>query len=186
MQLQTVFPFKTALLLFLAGIMAFAQQVQQKEKPAEKNPAASMSPASRIATAKTAFLKGAHGNKISFDVVSSALQNWGKFTLVDAPDKADIIIEVSSTGGSPATSYSSFGPSKETGQIEQSSHTTKDLSSLEITLSVYEAKTQLPLWKGTEKRKRAMKKVDKENNQVEAAERLATRFHDFVEPAQKQ
>lgn len=167
-------------LLFVISLSGRAQQ-----PPAEKKPAAAMTPAVRLAAAKTAFLKRAHGSATSFDVISTTIEGWGKYTLVDAPEKADIVIEVYSTEDASTTVSSSLGPNRETGQMEQSSHTTKELTIPQIRLTVSDAKTKVSLWTGTERPKHAMKKVDRENNEVEAAQRLAGRLHDFIEPPPK-
>lgn len=171
-----------SLLLFLIGLTSIAQQSQNAE---EKKSASGMTPAARLAAAKTAFLKKVAGGNTPFEVISSTLEGWGKYTLVDAPEKADIIIEISSTEDSPASVSSSVGLSQQTGQYEQSSKTTKEFTTAQIKLTALDEKTKVPLWTATEHPKHAMKKVDKENNEVEAAQRLVSKFHDFVEPPQK-
>lgn len=168
----------TLLLLWAIGVSA----AQQEQKPEEKRPAPPVAPAARLAAAKTAFLKKAGGGAAPFDVVSSTLEGWGKFTLVEAPEKADIIIEVFSVEDTPATVSSSIGPSRETGRLEQTSHTSKQITIAQIRLTVYDAKTKVSLWTGTERPKGATKKIDRENNEVEAAQHLVSRFHDYVEP----
>jgi len=72
------------------------------------------------------------------------------------------------------------------GKPQTSSGTSKDLSGSSVTMKVYEAKTHRELWVGTEKVKSAFKKKSAEDNTVEAAEKLFLRFHDSVEPSQKQ
>jgi hypothetical protein len=49
-------------------------------------------------------------------------------------------------------------------------------------MSVYDQKTKLPLWSGTEQPKFAMKRNAKENNLLAAAQKLFERFRDRVEP----
>jgi predicted Zn-dependent protease len=175
------FSLRTAFVVVFAGFLV----AQQEQKPAETKATPPMTTAARLAAAKTAFLRRIAGRTIPFDVISSAVEGWGKFTLVETPEKADIIFEVSSTGDSPVSVSSSVDTSAETGHMQQSTKSTREISSDQITLTVLDAKTRLPLWTATEHPKHAMKKVDRENNEVEAAQHLVTRFHDYIEPAQK-
>ena len=126
---------------------------------------------------------------IPYNVISSALEGWGHFTLVGTPEKADIIVEIeglSSEGGEIKVS-SAMKPSRETGRMEQSSGATRQLvGPAEVKLTVYDPKTRMSLWMGIEHPKSALKKNDRENNLVEASERLFSKFHDRIEPPPKQ
>jgi hypothetical protein len=179
--LGVFFSLRIVFVLIFVGLLA----AQQEQKSDEKKPSPPMTSAARLAAARTAFLKRAAGRNSPFDVISSAVEGWGKFTLVETPEKADIIIQVSSTDDSPVSVSSSVDTSPETGHMQQSTKSTREITSAQITLTVLDAKTRLPLWTATEHPKHAMKKVDRENNEVEAAQRLVSRFHDYVEPPQK-
>lgn len=125
----------------------------------------------------------ARGNTIPFDVIKSTLGGWIRFTVVETADKADLIVEVGTSGGFGDTQVSSSeGPSMPTGRPERSSRTSTDLSNAEITMIVYDAKNKRVLWNATQTAKYAMKQTARENNLVEAAEKLASRFHDRLEP----
>ena|SRR5690348_10053076 len=133
----------------------------------------------RLAFGKSMYVKNEHGGHIAFDVISTDLQNWGRFSILDTSDKADFIAEVTSYeagavslgGNTPAP----YDRSAQTG-------VRKDLSSSSVTLKIYEAKTNRELWTGTEKVKSAFKKKTEQDNVVAAAEKLFVRFHDAVEP----
>ncbi|MGZ4878150.1 MAG: hypothetical protein ACXVIO_08190, partial [Candidatus Angelobacter sp.] len=101
------------------------------------------------------------------------------------PEKADLIIEISSTGDSGVQVSSSSKVSPETGQEEKSSSTRKDISPTEVKMIVFDSRNKRGLWTATESVKFAMKEKAKENNLVEAAERLASKFHDRLEPPAK-
>ena len=167
-------------LLLVTAILAAAQQEQ---KPEEKKPAAApIAPAARLAFAKTALLKKTgNRNNIAYDVVSSTLEGWGRFSLVKAPDKADVIIEVYSVEESGGGVSASVGPEGSGRPIERRGPVTPAL----IKLTVYDAKTNVPLWTAAVRPRGASKKVDRENNEVEAAQRLVTKFHDDLEPPPK-
>jgi len=49
-------------------------------------------------------------------------------------------------------------------------------------MTVSDVRNKRVLWTGTESVKFAMKEKAKENNLVEAAERLASKFHERLEP----
>jgi hypothetical protein len=126
-----------------------------------------------------------HGSSIPLDVIRSTIEGWGRFTLVDSLAKADLIIEVSSTGDSGVQVSSSSKVSPETGREEKSSSSRRDISPTDVTLTVIDARNKRPLWSATQGVKFAMKEKSKENNLVEAAEKLASKFHDRLEPPAK-
>ena len=51
-----------------------------------------------------------------------------------------------------------------------------------VKLVVADAKTNMPLWSGTEQPKFAMKQKNREDNVLQAAQRLVTRLRERVEP----
>ncbi len=54
----------------------------------------------------------------------------------------------------------------------------------EVSLTVIDGANKRVLWHGTETAKYAMKQKARENNLVEASEKLASRFHDKLEPVE--
>ncbi len=181
MRSNTSFLLKTILFPLLAGSALAAMQQEQKQEESKPAPQP-VSIAARLAAAKTVLLKktGSRSN-VAYDVVSSTLEGWGRFTLVDAPEKADLIIEIFSLEESESGVSASTGRGGRGRPLGGS----REGSISQIKLTVYDAKTHIALWTGAERPKGAMKKVDRENNEVEAAQRLITKFHDDVEPPQK-
>lgn len=151
-----------------------------------KQPPKAMSPSARLQAAKTAYVKNVDGSSIGFDTVTSTLDGWGRYKLVDSPEKADLLIEVTSPdeGGGGVSVSSSSGPSRTTGGYEQSTSSSRELSSGggTIRLVVRDPKTKLTLWGSSEQVKGSMKKNTRENNLVEAAQKLVSKFRDRVEP----
>jgi len=169
----------TSILVFLLLSVAWSQDANAPVP--KKNPP--VMPTSRLAAAKTAFVKNAGGSSIPFNSISSSMDGWGRFVIVNSPEQADIILEVSSPGtGSGVTVSSKTDTSTRTGQPESSTSTTRDLSSGPIRLTVIDGKSKSVLWTGSEQPKFAMRKKSQEDNLVEAAEKLFTKFHDRVEP----
>jgi len=170
--------FPSILILLTSGISAFSQQ------PAEKKPLIE-TPSMRLAAAKNIFITRTHGSRIPLDVIRSTMEGWERFTFVETPEKADLIIEISSTGDSGVQVSSSSKVSPETGEEEKSNSTRKDISPTDIKMTVFDSRNKRALWAASESVKFAMKEKGKENNLVEAAERLAAKFHDRLEPPAK-
>jgi hypothetical protein len=173
-------------LAFLTSF-AIAQQPQPspRSQPQTQQPARPTADAvtPRLTSAKNVMVTRARGSQIPYDVISSTLDGWGRFTMVDTADKADLVITVATSGGdNSARVSSSSGPSPFTGRHESPSKSSVDLSNAEIVMTVYDAKTKRILWTATETAKSAMKQTTRENNMVEAAEKLASKFHDRLEP----
>src|SRR6185437_16269236 len=131
MRKSSVFLITIFLVLFLSGFSARAQQ------PAEKKPLIE-TPSMRLAAAKNVFITRTHGSRIPLDVIKSTMEGWERFTFVETPDKADLIIEISSTGDSGVQVSSSSKVSPETGQEEKSNSTRKDISPTDIKMMVFD------------------------------------------------
>jgi hypothetical protein len=162
--------------------VALAEAALQQTQPSSEKKPLIETPSMRLAAAKNVFITRTHGSPIPFDAIRSTMDGWGRFTFVETPDKADLIIEVSSTGDSGVQVSSTSKVSPETGQEEKSSSTSKSISPTDVKLTVFDSRNKRPLWAATESVKFAMKEKAKENNLVEAAERLASKFHDRLEP----
>ena len=164
------------LVLIASGLFGGAQQPQAEKKPLIETPSM------RLAAARNVFIVRTRGSHIPVDVIKSTLEGWGRFTFVESPEKADLMIEISSTGDSGVQVSSSSNVSPETGHEEKSSSTRKDISPTEIKMTVFDSRNKRALWSATESVKFAMKEKGKENNLVDASERLASKFHDRLEP----
>lgn len=166
------------LVLLASGFSALGQQPDGKKPLIE-------TPSMRLAAARNVFITRTHGGRIPLDVIRSTMEGWERFTFVETPDKADLIIEISSTGDSGVQVSSSSKISPETGQEEKSNSTRKDISPTDIKMVVFDSRNKRPLWAATESVKFAVKEKGKENNLVEAAERLVSKFHQRLEPPAK-
>jgi hypothetical protein len=175
--------------LVFVSSLAFAQQTPPAapapQPPQTPKPGAdTVTP--RLIGAKNIVITRARGSQIPYDVISSTVDGWGRFTMVDTADKADLVITVATSGGDNSVRVgASSGPSPFSGRPESSSKSTMDLSNAEIVMTVYDAKTKRVLWTATETAKSAMKQTTRENNLVEASEKLASKFHNRLEPPPK-
>ena len=162
-------------------------QAQAATQPSPAKKPVADSATARITSAKNLMVTRARGNQIPYEVISSTLEGWGRFTMVDAAEKADLLVTVATTGGDNGVRVSgSAGPSPLIGRPERSSSSGVEYSNAEITMTVYDAKSKRILWTAVETAKSAMKQTARENNLVEAAEKLAVRFHDRLEPPPQQ
>jgi hypothetical protein len=171
--------------LVLAIIATGTTFAQEPSKQPEKKPGF-VPPSARLAAAKSALVKNAGGSEIPYNVISSGLEGWGRFAMVDSPSKADIIVEVLSPqeegGGVSVGSKTRSGIS---GRMEESTTTSRNLSSGPIRLVVYDAKTHVALWTASEQVKNAMRQKVREDNLVQAAARLLTKFRERMEEISK-
>jgi hypothetical protein len=168
---------KTAFLVLLVTGAMLANAQEPKKAPL------AITPAARLAAAKTALVRNGGGSSIPFNVIVSSLEGWGRFTLVDAPEKADIILEVSAPdegGGVSVSSSTKKGTSM--GRTDPSTTTNRQISVTHVRMIAYDAKSKVALWSGTEQPKFAMKQRVKEDSLVEAAQRLVSKFRERVEP----
>jgi hypothetical protein len=150
--------------------------------PGKKRPVM-QTPSVRLTSARTVLIARTRGGDIPYDVIRTTIDGWGRFTLVKSTEQADLVIEVASSGGNSDVRVSStMGTSPRTGQPESGSSSSRDLSAAEVSLTVIDGANKRVLWHGTETAKYAMKQKARENNLVEASEKLASRFHDKLEP----
>jgi hypothetical protein len=160
---------------------AGAQQMPASEaKPSPTEPPKVAPAPDRLVAAKNLFLKKTGGSEIPYNVINSGFEGWGRYVLVDTAEKADVIMEISAPSDDSGARVSAK-VNRETGQPESGYSSSKEFSSDPIKVTVYDAKSKRPLWSATDKPKFAMKQKARENNLVESAERLFTKFHDRVE-----
>lgn len=158
-----------------------AKAAQATDK-SEKKPETIHTSTVRLTLARNVFIVRTQGGKIPFDTIRTTIDGWQRFTLVDSAEKADLIIDVASSGGDDGVRVSSsMRPSQETGRMEESTSSSRDLSATEVSMTVLDAHNNRVLWRATESAKYAMRQKARENNLVEAAEKLASKFHDRLE-----
>lgn len=143
-----------------------------------------LTPSARLAAAKSVFVSTVGGSDIPYNVITSSLQGWGRLTVASVPEKADIILEISSpdTGGGVSVS-SSTTRSNLSGKPETSTSASRQVSSSPIRVIVYDSKSRMALWSASEQPKFAMKQKTREDNLVEASQRLFSKFRKRMEPA---
>lgn len=149
-------------------------------KPAASKP---LSSTARLAAAKAAFMKNAGGSEVPFNVISESVQGWGRYQLVNSPEKADIVIEVTAPSGGNGVSISSnTSIDARSGLPVESATSTRELQVTRITLIVYDAKSNMALWSASEQPKGALREKTRQDNIVGAAQHLVSKFRERVEP----
>lgn len=163
-----------ALLLVITGV-ATAQE-QKKSPP--------ISPSARLAAAKNVFVKNvAGGSDLPFNVISGAIESWPRFIMVDSPEKADIVIEVSAPIQTGMSMYGSQEEAKAAGHKDRPETEGRQLDISDIRMRVYDPRSKIVLWSGVDQMKGfAAKQRTKADKIVEASQRLFSKFHDAVEP----
>lgn len=171
-------------LLFLAAILAFLSSAFAQDQPAPPEPRKYVPVQVRLAEAKNVFLRNAGGTDIPFNVIQAGIESWPRYTIVDSPEKADLIIEVqapedttsSSVGANVSTDTANAHARKGT----EASHDFAPI--LMIKLNVMDAKTKVLLFSATERPKNAWKENNRTESQIECAQKLLAAFHNRVEP----
>jgi len=180
MRRRSAWPIITrATILVAAGIaIASAQQKKTPDAPPAPDP---------LKKAKTVFVKQESGSDIPFNVITSNMEGWDRFTLVDAPEKADIILEVTSPREVPDMAVAS--PIRDYPQRQrtpdQPTPTSRNNFPEPVKLVAYDTKTMKPIWTASQRPHYAVKAKARESSLVEAAEALFSKFHDRVEPPPK-
>jgi Ulp1 family protease len=164
--------------LLISGIV-LAQEKPQAP-PEQKNPVY-VSPSARLAAAKTVFMKNNGGSETPFNVISGGLEGWARFVLVDSPEQADIVIEVTSPDddhSSQSTSKTKVGAQ---GRMEDSA-SSRPANEGPIKMVVSDARTHLTLWAASDQPKGGFRQRARDEHLVEAAQRLITKFRERIEP----
>jgi hypothetical protein len=161
----------------LLSTLAFAQQ-SQSTSPAPKK---FVPPSVRLKQAKTVYVKNGGGSDIPFNVIDSGIEGWARYTRVDDPAKADLIIEVTAPVEDSGVSVTSKS-SSDNGRMEQSTKSTRELNFGAVKLTVYDARNNVPLWSATDQPKSGFKQKKRDDNLVESAQKLLRQFRERVEP----
>jgi hypothetical protein len=157
----------------LASLAAFSQEKQIE-------PGKYVSPAARMAAAKTVFLRHV-GSDIPFTVIQAGMESWPRYMIVDSPEKADLIIEVIAPKESTGTSVSS--KVKTDSRSGETSSSTREFESIQtIKLTVLDAHTKVALFSATEKPKDSWHESVRTQSQIDCAQKLFHALRARVEP----
>lgn len=172
------------LLLLIVCALPLCAQEQPSDNPQPK-PATSVSATTRLLNAKTVYIKQLTGDEMVYEMVNNAIVGWPRYTVVDSPEKADLLIEVSSPvvqkkDDSNKTSLQggSSGKDPRTPQIPTTTYSDPD-----VKLFVRDAHTRAVLWSGREPAKEAFRQAKTDQNLMDATQKLLDKFHERIEPA---
>ena len=173
------------LLPILCCLPMYAQQQTPSDNPPPKSAAPSVSATTRLLNAKTVFLKNVVGGDIPFEIVNNAIIGWPRYMVVDAVEKADLLIEVSSPEP-PKKKDDGGGTKVQAGTSGRDprgfSPPTPSYSLTDVKLVVRDARTKAILWAGSEPAKEAFRQAKTDENLVAATQKLIRKLHDRVEP----
>src|SRR4051812_17917350 len=92
----------------------------------QKTTPLALSRSQRLGAAKTAFVKKVEGSEIPVNVITNSLEGWGRYTLVSSPEKADLLIEITSPEEQPSSvTINGSHNNPRTGYPEASSSTSR-------------------------------------------------------------
>jgi len=173
---------RIVILLLAAFLMSSVALAQEQSQPEQKKPVY-VSPAARLAAAKTVFIKNNGGSDVPFNVFQSALEGWARYRLVDSAEEADLLIEITSPdddrSSAEKTKVASSGGKSRTPDLAAN----RANSEGPIRVVVSDARTHLTLWSATDQPKGGFRQKARDEHLVEAAQRLVTKFRERVEPA---
>ena len=169
------------LLMILCCLPLCGQQPSDTPQP---KPTGSISATTRLLNAKTVCVRKVAGDDMAYDIVNNAVIGWPRYIVVDSPEKADLLIEVSSPeapkkdkDGGTTVSGSASGRDPRAMQVPTTTYTSTD-----IKLIVRDAHTKAILWAGTEPAKEAFRQAKTDQNLIDATQKLVRKLHDRVEP----
>ena len=171
------------LVLILCCVSVCAQQTaSEKEAP---KPAGSVSATTRLLNAKTVYVKKIAGGDIAFDIVNNAVVGWPRYIVVDDPEKADLLIEVSSPAPPKKDENNGVKGSSGSGAANDPRafhEPTTTFTDTDVKILVRDAHTRAILWSGREPAKEAFRQSKTDDNLIEATQKLVEKLHDRVEP----
>jgi hypothetical protein len=167
-------------------LFAFSgRAVIAQEAPPE--PKKYLTPQQRLQQAKAVYLRNAGGTEVPFNIIQAGFESWPRYTMVNSPDKADLLVEVLAPQESTGTSVSSKISTDTNGKQKQSTTTERDFAEVQIVkLTVMDAKSKVLLFQASERPKNSWKERARTESQIECAQKLFDAFHNRVEPENAQ
>jgi hypothetical protein len=157
--------------LLLSSVCAGAGNRHRNDIPTAPLP-------SVVADAKKIFLANGGGNDLAYDAFYNEMKNWGRYTIVGAPEDADVIVELAyrvehggtrtwATSNGSATSYGNTTTYNGGTQIH-----TREIPDPQLVLTIYDAKSKQSVWSATDHRRLARREKNREKETINSAERL--------------
>ena len=161
------------LLITFVAQHAFPQETQPEPKKY-------LPPLARIAAAKTVFLQHLKGTDIAFNIIQAGFESWPLFTIVDSPDKADLLVQIvtpeDTSGGNSVSGKSSSGSNA------QASADQAQFAPIPIVkMTVLDAKTRVFLYSASERTKNAWREKNRTDSQIEMAQKIFDSFRKRIE-----
>jgi hypothetical protein len=171
--------------IVLLVLLAVPFAVAQQPEPQDTGKPLAVTPTVRLAAAKKVYLKNGGGSDTPFDVISMSFSEWSRFTMVDDPAQADLVVEVTSPDDGKKKDkegggFTASAQGKQVGGHRDAEPPTSKRS--DVLMAVRDAKTKATLWSGTEKPNSVEKGMSKDEKFAAAGTRLMSRFREKIEP----
>jgi hypothetical protein len=141
---------------------------------------------SQVLTAKEVFISKGVGSTaftvkggfdLAFDAFYSDMKSWGRFTITDKPEDADLLMQVSYTAASGGTHvYSSTNT-----YTNQTTVYSSQILDLSLTLVVYDSHSRTELWSTSVEPGTARRKKNQEKEMIKAGETLVTNLRERMD-----
>lgn len=98
----------TAAKCSVMAIALFISTVCSAQQPENRKAAPAQTATARLVSAKNVLITRTHGSQIPNDVIRATVEGWERFNFVTSADKADLLMEVATSGGDNSVRESSF------------------------------------------------------------------------------
>jgi len=128
-----------------------------------------------IREAKKVFLRNGGDSDLAYDAFYSEMQSWGRYEIVNAPDEADLVVELTFRVGR--------GREWLHDETVGAPHDGRRYPLLMLTtLTVFDASSNDSLWSAVESRKLALTEKNREKDTVNLVQKLVAELKHGVEP----
>ncbi|HTZ72700.1 MAG TPA: hypothetical protein VMB47_02170 [Candidatus Aquilonibacter sp.] len=155
---------KNSLLVAMLGALLLLSAARVTAQTAEEY--AAPLPAA-VTSAKTIFIHNDGNTPVVYEAFCDAIRDWGKYRIVASADRADLIVTLSYR--EPDKGTASWG-----GNSFVSTQPKREKSDAEVTLTIYDAGTNEPLWSASDPQKHAMREKNRDRQAIQSVQHLVS------------
>lgn len=118
-----------------------------------------------VTSAKTMFIYNNGSSSIAYEAFCDGIRNWGKYEIVTSPDEADLNVELRYRDADKSTAFWS-------GTTFAAMQPKREKTVAQIIVTIYDSKTNQPLWSGSDSQKRAKREKNRDREAVQSIQHL--------------
>jgi hypothetical protein len=120
-----------------------------------------------VVSAKKIFIANSGNSPITYHAFCDGIRDWGKYEIVASSDGADLIVELSYREADKGTASWSAGNAFASTEPRRE----KKLDP-QVIVTIYDGKTNEPLWSATDYQKRAKREKNREKEAIRSVQHL--------------